>query len=1019
MSVGRMGATYTLDIDEKKVSEAFDRLERRGSTVASSMGKGLTRAMAKGKEGVRSVSKSLAKMERRGSDVVSTLAKGFATGVLGSASLVAGIGKAVQVIGRLTLRAQEFSAAFETGLAEISTLLDGHLMPQMAAFEQQLVNISVKGDQSLKTLARATYDAISAGITGFKEQISVVREADIAATAGLTKTATAMNAFVRLKNAFKEEAGTYRQINDLLFTTVKQGLTTFPKMATAIGNVAGTAAQAGLSMKETLAAFAAVTRVTKNSNTAMTYLRNLIVAILKPGQQAKQAFEELGVSYGQAALQSKGLIGIMQEIKKATGGAAEQIATLFPSQRAMQAAMTLAGRGLSNFTDSLEAMNKSAGASQVAYKKMADTWEFQTKRSTNIVSALLMRLHGPIFDRIKTALSAFNSWYEENRRTVDAWARGIGAAFGAIVDLVGGAVKILWTLAKPIRWLIEHNPFVWMFKYANEYDAAWAEQQRNISTTVDKTKKLNAVTKQYALVQQQIISGGVELSAAMQRLADKMAKLNSQQRESIRLSLTHRMEAIRSIIGLERERIRLFEQGKLKEAAAINKTLIPLKKQHNRMGVGLHLLEMEEKAGERILAMLKKKSDRITQAGLAGVAAQRFIVRGYDQERRLELRRVKDLQKIDALKLKDRAKHRQAVAAINAYWDRRIAEMRKKNERKTDRMERTGNKAPRIASSVAMYAKERARKAKEAARQDRSDARLMDRSVANVQKRLKAEDAAFEKMAKSGIEKARQYQSAVRRLVLAKAEAGTSRGSFFDIVFGSDEQLNQRFGKMFETLGISAAHFRTKIQQFHSPDLIASAAVWWAQLTGTGKQGAQAYANAIQSTFQTLATGILNAWIDMFKGLITGSDNLGLKLVASILNTIAEIAGQWALFYVAQGIAFLAAQAYANAALSFAAAIAFGALAAGAAIGSAAASSAASPQTTTSSSRGATGQVRDNTRPDSAKQGDINVTINYGTVVPANKRQIQEFGQETAKALNTLVHTGTGIDERVLRRTGS
>ena len=85
----------------------------------------------------------------------------------------------------------------------------------------------------------------------------------------------------KAKNAWGDAAGSFENISDILFQTVKKGVTTFPELAKALGNVAGTASQAGISMQETMAAFAALTKVTKSSNISMTYLRNLIVAIIR------------------------------------------------------------------------------------------------------------------------------------------------------------------------------------------------------------------------------------------------------------------------------------------------------------------------------------------------------------------------------------------------------------------------------------------------------------------------------------------------------------------------------------------------------------------------------------------------------------------------------------------------------------------------------------------------------------------------------------------------------------------
>ena len=1012
-----MGATYWLDVNESGVNAAFSKLEKRGSSVSTNIGKKFQESMNQSAKAVKPVGQALQSAGKQSNWLGETLQQGFFQGITGANNFAVAIANAIQAVGQLISSALELSSAFETGLAEISTLLDSHMMPQMAAFEQALIDISVTGDQSLSTLSRATYDAISAGITGFREQIEVVKEADIAATAGLTKTSVAMSAFVRLKNAFKDDAGTYKQINDMLFTTVKKGMTTFPEMAKAIGNVAGTAAQAGLSMKETLAAFAAITRVTKNSSTSMTYLRNLIIGIIKPSRQSRVAFEELGISYGQAALQSKGLVGVMQEVKDATGGSAEQIAKLFPSQRSMQAAMTLAGRGMENFRDSLEAMDKSAGASQEAYGKMSNTWTFETARFTNITSNLLMKVAGPIFDRLKESLTAFNSWFARNRETVEAWASLFGEVLGAVYQVVKGLIGGFWMLSKPITWLIEHNPFVWIFKRSNEYDKWFATRQKDIATVVDETKKLNEVTKQYALIQDQLVSGGAELNAAMERLSQKMRKLNTEQRAGLSIAIQYKMGALQKIIDLEERREFLFEKGRFKEIEAFSKTLAMLKEKENRTGYSLELLKKELAGGEKIIAMIKKKSERLTQAGLAGIAAQRFIVRGYDEERKINLARQRDMNKIYALQSKDVLKFRQAQAGIQAYWDKRLADLRAKNAKKGDRSERQDSKEPQIAKVVSEYAKQRAALQKIEEREEKQLDKIVEGTLGKLQV---AAGKATQKRAE-GIGKAMiENEKALNQLVQVKAGAGKDQGGFFDIVFGSDEQLQQRFGKMLETLGIGVGHLRAKILEAHSPDIISSVSAWWGMLTNTGRQGAESMSKAIKDTMNLLISSLSSAWVDLWAGMVDGTKKSKEPMAAAVWDVVSQIATIWMGLFLAMVPGLIAMKDYVGAALALVGALAMGILA-GAAKGAAANARESSGGTASLANARASGGGAgvDNTRTDSAKSQAQEINIYYGTAYPANRQQIEEFAAHTADALNSSRNNNVRLDKGLIEGMGS
>lgn len=337
--------------------------------------------------------------------------------------------KATQPLADLTLGVAKFEAAllgagvavtalavklagdFDSQFREISTLID-EPTDSLAGFRQEILDYAGQSTQALSTVSSAIYNAISAGVD-YTDSLDAVRLAERLAVAGKADLDTSLTVLVSSLNAYGLGMEDAERYSDLLFQTVRSGQTTLPELAGSLSQVTGLAATAGISFDELLAAVAALTSTGTGTSEAMTQIRAAISNIINPSERAKQTASDLGVEFSAAALESRGLAGVLEDVAAATGGNTETMSSLFGSVQALNGMLTLTGLGADTFADNLAAMENSAGATAEAYDRMAGTVEQGNQRIMNAMQGALIGVGTPLLDEfggIQEAIAAiFNA----------------------------------------------------------------------------------------------------------------------------------------------------------------------------------------------------------------------------------------------------------------------------------------------------------------------------------------------------------------------------------------------------------------------------------------------------------------------------------------------------------------------------------------------------------------------------------------------------------------------------------
>ncbi|WP_279002143.1 phage tail tape measure protein, partial [Acidaminococcus fermentans] len=240
------------------------------------------------------------------------------------------------------------------------------------------------------------------------------------------------------------------------------GKTSFGEMAQSMGNVIPIAAQLNVSTQELFGSIAVLTKNGIRTSEAITGLKAAYSNILKPSSEAAKLAQSLGLEFNAAHLQSVGWVKFLDEVKRATGGDAGQMAQLFGSVEGLNSILVLTGKGAGDFDKVMDQMAQSAGMPREAYEKMLTPSE-QMQIAMNQLKNAGMDLavsFNPYFKamslRVKELVAWFRSLTPEQKTLIGQVAFGIvtfqlfGSTLGRVLTIGGRAFGTFSSIAAGI-----------------------------------------------------------------------------------------------------------------------------------------------------------------------------------------------------------------------------------------------------------------------------------------------------------------------------------------------------------------------------------------------------------------------------------------------------------------------------------------------------------------------------------------------------------------------------------------
>jgi TP901 family phage tail tape measure protein len=337
---------------------------------------------------------------------------------------------------------------FSQAMENVNSMM-GLSQTQLTGLSNKIIDLSKTVPGGPVALANALYGVVGAGVPA-ADQMDVLAEAAKAATAGQTDVGTSTEALISVMDSYGLKGKDVAKISDQMFAANAAGAMTFDSFAKSIGNVAGPAAQAGVSFEQVAAATAALTNQGLTAQRSTQGLRALLVGIMAPTKGATKEAKALGIEWDANALKSKGMTGMLDEAMKATHGNSEELKKLIPNIAAWTVAVDLGGKGADSYKQAMQTMSGSAGATDKALEAQEQGFQEKMnkmKAATQTAQIAFVNGFAPVLTDIITKIgnlaSAFSNLSPQTQKIIGYVVLGsaaflsIGSAMFMSISAIG------------------------------------------------------------------------------------------------------------------------------------------------------------------------------------------------------------------------------------------------------------------------------------------------------------------------------------------------------------------------------------------------------------------------------------------------------------------------------------------------------------------------------------------------------------------------------------------------------
>lgn len=330
-------------------------------------------------------------------------------------------------------------------MTKIQTLV-GLSARQVDQMKGSVIELSNQTGRSSKELSEALFVVTSAGLRG-AAAMEVLERAAKASAAGLGETKEIARAVTSVIQSYGEENITASEATDVLLRTIREGNLEASSLAPVLGRVTGIASQLGISFEEVGANIATFTRLGGSAEEAVTTLRGVMNALIKPSEDGKKALAEVGLSFDdlRKKVNQDGLASTLQLITDKFEGNTEGLSRVIPSVEALSNVMGTAGAQGESYTQIVDSITNSTEGLDQAFEDTEKTLTHKFNRSltklTNIGIKIGEKLM-PIFEKLLGYVEEGADYFTSLNDSVI----NIGLAFAGLIATVGPTLLILGKL---------------------------------------------------------------------------------------------------------------------------------------------------------------------------------------------------------------------------------------------------------------------------------------------------------------------------------------------------------------------------------------------------------------------------------------------------------------------------------------------------------------------------------------------------------------------------------------------
>ena len=322
---------------------------------------------------------------------------------------------------------------FDNGMRKILSLLPNLSKDSLNVLRDDLLDFAKEAGKAPEEVVTAAYDALSAGVPE-DNLFEFLEQASKGAVAGVTDMSVAVDGLTSVVNAYGQETLSFQNASDVIFSTIKIGKASYEELAGTLYNVIPTASAIGVKFEDIGAAIALMTSMGTPTAQATTQIRQALVELNKEGSTADNTFKEIsGKSFKEFIQEGGNLQEALQMMEESARANGKEVTSMFSSVEAGNAVLSLSGKNAKAFKETLEEMNKSAGATNEAFKAIDDGPARQFERIKAETEALVIELGNNLLPVAEESLLPF--FKDSLIPTAEKLITTIGALIGAFNNL--------------------------------------------------------------------------------------------------------------------------------------------------------------------------------------------------------------------------------------------------------------------------------------------------------------------------------------------------------------------------------------------------------------------------------------------------------------------------------------------------------------------------------------------------------------------------------------------------------
>ena len=384
-----------------------------------------------------------------------------------AASKMTGIGKSMSMkvtapIVAAGIAAFKFAGDFDQAMRQTNVMLEAN-GEEFEGYKKQILAISSATGKSATDVASAFYQVVSAGYRG-ADAVDILTVAIKGAVGGAADAEQTTAALVKAMNIFEfEGVGGASKAMDSFFGIVDSGLLTFEEMASAFPRAASNAAGLGMSIGETGATLATLSKVLGSTEQAATATDAIFRTLISPSGALKDLYTEWGVKSGPEAIEKfGGLSGVLEKLEEATGGEVTAIRELFQSDEAMKGILPLLTSSYDAYGKAVDTVTNSQGRTNEALDEMTQGPGFQMKQMLTTLKNLSITLGdsiattlGPTLEKLIGWLQKVANWFTNLpapvKKTIIVIV-GVAAAVGPLLLMLGMMLPAITAITAALKF---------------------------------------------------------------------------------------------------------------------------------------------------------------------------------------------------------------------------------------------------------------------------------------------------------------------------------------------------------------------------------------------------------------------------------------------------------------------------------------------------------------------------------------------------------------------------------------